>query len=573
MNKYSRIFDLLTGYTQRKDQPIRDIDNSKGEYTDIIWLDEMPKDVFDKGTGNSDSWITICKPREMKEPSFKLHSEVLELWADKESLKDENKTPKLKQSVFVNGKTLLSTSFPQIESEFKAYVKEKWLDDLIAYKEQYNIYEKKAADFGRLNQAYNDILNIYNKKEQAGEEFELVVGAGLLCYRKEGNSPQIYRHILTCMADIDYDPVLKEPLIRVLPDVENVIQVETDSLKGSVSDDVILEAEKALFGFLKENNLIHNIFDVKIKDALRLFAETLDNECEYNDDEMSIGRTLRINSAEEKPVIYFAPALMIRKINEGGISALCERLLKSLEEDSSAKAGQYVQRLEDRRQEVKMYNERAEASEQSDEPILTQEFESARIQQEVKINGRPDLLSLPEFLVFTSMFNVYKVQNKGISSKIRILEGIEFEHGEKPIYITGTRNYSGYLIVCFENGKVGKITMESYKTEFNRKKLKNAYNDESPLIYIEHTEQDTDLVAISSIKKIVLFNTNQINSVGSKNTKGNYVMKSKDRSTMVKVKKLDQVKFQDPSYYRREEGLNVVGFYLKPGDEIEVANS
>ena len=45
-------------------------------------------------------------------------------------------------------------------------------------------------------------------------------------------------------------------------------------------------------------------------------------------------------------------------------------------------------------------------------------------------------------------------------------------------------------------------------------------------------------------------------------------MKSKDGSTMAKIKKLEQVKFQEPNYYRREEGLNVVGFYLKQGDEI-----
>jgi len=37
---------------------------------------------------------------------------------------------------------------------------------------------------------------------------------------------------------------------------------------------------------------------------------------------------------------------------------------------------------------------------------------------------------------------------------------------------------------------------------------------------------------------------------------------------MKKVKKLDQVKLNDPEYYRKDESLNVVDYYLKQGDEI-----
>ena len=45
-------------------------------------------------------------------------------------------------------------------------------------------------------------------------------------------------------------------------------------------------------------------------------------------------------------------------------------------------------------------------------------------------------------------------------------------------------------------------------------------------------------------------------------------MKPKDGSYMTKLKKLSQVKLQDPEYYRKDESLNVVGYYLKQGDEI-----
>jgi len=106
------------------------------------------------------------------------------------------------------------------------------------------------------------------------------------------------------------------------------------------------------------------------------------------------------------------------------------------------------------------------------------------------------------------------------------------------------------------------------KTEFNRKKLKNAFSDESKLIYIERIENDIDLVAQSNINKVVIFNTNQINPVESRTTKGIQVMKPKDGSMMIKIKKLNETKISDPNYYRKDNNLNVVGYYLKPEDKI-----
>jgi len=173
-----------------------------------------------------------------------------------------------------------------------------------------------------------------------------------------------------------------------------------------------------------------------------------------------------------------------------------------------------------------------------------------------------------EILVFTSLCNVYKVQKKELMDKFQALQKIDLEPGERPVYLTGDKRYKGFLIAAFENGKIGKISMESYQTEYTRKKLKNAFNGESRLIFIELVEHDIDLVAMSSIKKVILFNTSQINAVGSRSTKGVQVMKPKDGSVLIKVSRLENTKLTDPEYYRKGDTLNAIGFYLKPGDEI-----
>jgi len=173
-----------------------------------------------------------------------------------------------------------------------------------------------------------------------------------------------------------------------------------------------------------------------------------------------------------------------------------------------------------------------------------------------------------EILVFTSLCNVYKVQKKELVDKFQALQKIDLEPGERPVYLTGEKRYKGFLIVAFENGKIGKISMESYKTEYARKKLRNAFSGKSRLVFIELIEHDIDLVALSSIKKVVLFNTSQINAVESRATLGVQVMKEKAGSVLIKVKRLVNTKLTDPEYYRKSEGLNAIGFYLKPGDEV-----
>ncbi len=184
-------------------------------------------------------------------------------------------------------------------------------------------------------------------------------------------------------------------------------------------------------------------------------------------------------------------------------------------------------------------------------------------QQAIKFANSSDS---DEVLVFTSFCNVYKVPKSEIFTIHQVLDKIDLEAGEKPVYITGDKNYKGFLIVAFENGKIGKIAMSSYSTEYKRKKLRNAFNNESGLIFIERTDHDIDLVAVSSIKKIILFNTSLINPVESRTTKGVQVMKQKDGSKMTSVMQADQAKLADREFYRK--GLNVIGFYLKKGDEI-----
>ena len=82
------------------------------------------------------------------------------------------------------------------------------------------------------------------------------------------------------------------------------------------------------------------------------------------------------------------------------------------------------------------------------------------------------------------------------------------------------KDYNGYMMFFFENGKVAKVDMSAYATKTNRKKLIKAYSDKSPLVAALYITQDTELVLVSSAGRHLLFNTAAISSKTTKDTQG-----------------------------------------------------
>jgi len=188
--------------------------------------------------------------------------------------------------------------------------------------------------------------------------------------------------------------------------------------------------------------------------------------------------------------------------------------------------------------------------------------------QEIEASNKSDLL------LFSNKYTVYKLKIHEIndckaSSLGEYLPNLlEMEPDEKIIYFVATDNYSGYMLFGFENGKVAKIDFNSYATKTNRKKLTNAYSDLSKLVYIKWIKEDVDLVAFSSINKVLVFNTAGINPKTTRDSQGVQVLKAKKGSTMVQIKEMDEVRFSDVDYYRTKN-IPATGCYLKPEDRVD----
>lgn len=107
---------------------------------------------------------------------------------------------------------------------------------------------------------------------------------------------------------------------------------------------------------------------------------------------------------------------------------------------------------------------------------------------------------------------------------------------ENIIYVVSTEDFNGFMLFAFENGRVAKINLSSYATKTNRTKVINAFNTDSPLVSIHYIEKDCDFEAVSSINKVLVLDSSQINAKSSKSSQGVNVLKSKNDSIMIEFK-------------------------------------
>jgi DNA gyrase subunit A len=190
-----------------------------------------------------------------------------------------------------------------------------------------------------------------------------------------------------------------------------------------------------------------------------------------------------------------------------------------------------------------------------------------------RIVGEFETTNNSDILIFTDKQNVYKYKSYELEDSkpsvlgdyIPSLLGLKDENVE---FVTVTKDYKGNLIIGFTDGKVAKIELSAYETKQNRSMLKNAYAPKTAL-YFNHIHEDIDIVAMSSISKVLIFNTSMINAKTSKTTIGVQVQKSKDDSVTVSYQAIEVS--DDLEYYRT---MNAgIGKYLRKEDEKLLTNS
>ncbi|MDO9465153.1 MAG: AAA domain-containing protein [bacterium] len=340
-DKYLQIFRYLLEFSKIRSKAVRNIENAKTNYIDILWMSDLPENelieciVNENFSTDSDFWLKISKPKEPEKLKFPSPPQKLKDWIKSDSLLNKNEFPVLLTEIAdENGKTKHLDDNHQIKLLFDNYCENKWFSDSDVFWKNYEIYEKEFAAYEKINAIYKQLFSIYNKSQQFGEEYELIMGVGLIHFRENENTPLVCRHIITSKAEINFEYSQKDSRLIVKQSISDGLQIETDAiidLFEQFDSNDILEAEKKSIELIKEKELV-NPFDDDIHDVLQLLAERIKpGDGNYKDD---LGRAKDVPSKE---TIFFSPALILRKRNTRSYTALYEKIISDIENEDEIK--------------------------------------------------------------------------------------------------------------------------------------------------------------------------------------------------------------------------------------------
>lgn len=173
-----------------------------------------------------------------------------------------------------------------------------------------------------------------------------------------------------------------------------------------------------------------------------------------------------------------------------------------------------------------------------------------------KITQTAEVQNNYELLFFTDKCQVYKTRvsdmpdGKAATLGDYVPARLGFDEGENAVYMVATKDYGGYLVFVYENGRVSKVALSAYMTKTNRKKLINAYTSKFPLSAVLYIESDCDILLTSTNGRMLLLNTGALQAKVTKDNTGVAVMTQKKGQRIYSAELYSDGMLSDPHRYR-----------------------
>ena len=176
-----------------------------------------------------------------------------------------------------------------------------------------------------------------------------------------------------------------------------------------------------------------------------------------------------------------------------------------------------------------------------------------------------------ELLFFTDRQQVYKTracdfgETKASALGDYLGAKLGMDEGENVIYLALSRDYSGFMLFFFENGKAAKVPMSAYATTSNRRRLTGAYSDKAPLCAMMALREDTELALYTNEPRCLLMHTASLTPKTTRATQGVAVMTIKPKYHLERVVPAAETGIANPARYRTRT-LPAAGALLKSED-------
>jgi len=324
-----RLFTYLKELSELKTKVVRSIE----QYEDVLWLSDIPHErgCFCAAWQTTDEeepelWVRVKKPVLKVPPK---PAEKLAPWISESQIQDSSiEYPELKEQIAIQGKaseddghqesqTLNLADYPDIKKLWEEYVEEEWWP-----------WAEEDKRNRRAQQIYTRLFSLYRRQQQLGEAYEIVIGIGFLLWNSDSRY-EARRHIVTAQTNLVFHA--QKGLIEVRPAAEGAKPIlEQDMLDPH--DRPAPDHQNALENELKElGDLIWE--REKLESVLRGYVNALSSEGQYSGD---IKRPDRIS---EKPVLTFAPAVILRKRTERSLLLVFQEIIKQLKDGADIPLG------------------------------------------------------------------------------------------------------------------------------------------------------------------------------------------------------------------------------------------
>lgn len=326
-SKVIRLVDYLTRLASLRTKIIRDV----SEYhQNVLWIKDIPrqKGCFTQAWGrdedfDSDVWIEVQTQREPELPSVPASCKD---WIDKSSLRNKTDLPELlpeitrqvknpswhegsDQQEFVPHTEHL-IDHPEIQKEWGCYVEERWL----SWAEAHNNWES-------VHKVYSKLFAIHQEQLRLGEEYDLVLALGLLTWQTP-SSQRVHRHLIVANAVLEFEARLGKFTVRPLPDGASV-RPELDMLDIEEQPARAEEAAKSSLANAGDDPWDKDC----IEGVLQALVHSINSQGEY--DSALEAKSVRVS---DKPIVEYAPALILRKRSARGLTETLKRIKERIED-------------------------------------------------------------------------------------------------------------------------------------------------------------------------------------------------------------------------------------------------
>ncbi len=321
-----RLVEYLTRLASLRTKIVRELT----EDSQVLWVHKIPREkgCFAQAWGTNeeydqDIWLEVQSYREPELPS---PPEICRRWINNNTIKDTKDLPALLETITEQGgnpgwkedsdqpqyinQTIYLENCHRVREEWNKYVEQKWF----SWAEQHKKWEE-------VHEVYSTLFAIRQEQLRLGEEYELVLGLGLLTWQTPSNQ-RVRRHLVVANATLEFEARLGKFTVRPNPDGSN-LRPELDMLD--------IEEQPARAEDAAKNGLINAEDDPWNKDCvegvLKALVHSINTLGEYND-----RMEPKTPEYSEKPVVEYAPAIILRKRSIKGLTEVLKQIKKRIED-------------------------------------------------------------------------------------------------------------------------------------------------------------------------------------------------------------------------------------------------